>query len=57
MDLAAEEKEMLDAYHEGRLEPVVLDASQIEEYREAARAVTRKSERVNIRSPLRLSKV
>ena len=48
-DLDIDEQELLDAYHEGRLERVSLTVDEIETYRAAARAVGRKSERVNIR--------
>lgn len=47
--LDREEREILDAYRQGKLEPVVLSAEEIERYREAARAVSRKDKRVNIR--------
>jgi predicted DNA binding CopG/RHH family protein len=49
IELDREEREVLDAYHEGRLERVALDAREVEAYREAARAVARKNRRVNIR--------
>jgi predicted DNA binding CopG/RHH family protein len=49
VELDSEEREVLDAYHEGRLERVALDAREVEAYREAARAVARKDRRVNIR--------
>ena len=45
----AEEQEILEAYHGGRLEKVALSAEEIESYRAAARAVSRKEKRVNIR--------
>lgn len=48
-ELDREEREILDAYREGKLEPVVLSAEEIERYRNAARAVSRKDKRVNIR--------
>lgn len=47
--LDPEEQEILDAYHEGRLERVALSREEIEEYREAARAAAKKDQRVNIR--------
>jgi predicted DNA binding CopG/RHH family protein len=47
--LTTEEKQLLDAYHDGKLERVALSPLEIEGYREAARAVSRKSHRVNIR--------
>lgn len=47
--LDREEREILDAYRTGKLERVVLSAEEIERYREAARAVSRKDKRVNIR--------
>lgn len=49
VELDREEREILEAYHEGRLERVVLSAEEVERYREAARAVGRKDKRVNIR--------
>lgn len=48
-ELDREEREILEAYREGKLEPVVLSAEEIERYRNAARAVSRKDKRVNIR--------
>lgn len=48
-DLDREEQEILSAYQEGRLETVALSAREVERYRQAARAVTRKDRRVNIR--------
>ncbi|MCB1057948.1 MAG: antitoxin [Acidobacteria bacterium] len=48
-DLSPEELEILEAYEEGSLEKAVLTAEEIEAYRAAARAVSRKAERVNIR--------
>jgi predicted DNA binding CopG/RHH family protein len=48
-ELDREEREVLEAYHEGRLEQVALTAEEIASYREAARAVGRKDRRVNIR--------
>lgn len=48
-DLDQEEQDVLDAYLDGRLERVPLSAGDIERYREAARAVSRKDKRVNIR--------
>lgn len=47
--LNREEQEVLDAYTQGRLEKVALTKEDIERYREAATAVTRKDQRVNIR--------
>ncbi len=44
-----EEREILDAYREGRLERIALSREDIEGYREAARATARKDQRVNIR--------
>ena len=48
-DLDRDEREILEAYAEGRLRPLALSAEEIEGYREAARAVTRKDRRINIR--------
>ncbi len=48
-ELDEEEREILEAYHGGRLERVTLTVDQIREYRAAARAVSRKEKRVNIR--------
>ena len=50
-ELDSDEKEILDAYQAGRLEPVALSREDIESYRAAARAVSRKDKRVNIRVP------
>ena len=47
--LDREEREILDSYRAGKLERVVLSAEEIERYRDAARAVSRKDKRVNIR--------
>lgn len=47
--LDREEQEVLDAYTQGRLEKVALTKEDVERYREAAQAVTRKDQRVNIR--------
>ena len=47
--LDREEREILQAFHGGRLERVALTAEEIATYREAARAVGRKDKRVNIR--------
>lgn len=47
--LDREEREILAAYRQGKLARVVLSAEEIERYREAARAVSRKDKRVNIR--------
>lgn len=44
-----EEREILDAYREGRLERIALSREEMEGYREAARATARKDKRVNIR--------
>lgn len=44
-----EEREILDAYREDRLERIALSREEIEGYREAARASARKDQRVNIR--------
>ena len=48
-ELDREEREILDAYHAGRLERIALTREEIEDYREAARAVSRKTKRINIR--------
>lgn len=48
-DLDREEREILQAYQEDRLERVALTAEEIATYRAAARAVSRKEKRVNIR--------
>jgi predicted DNA binding CopG/RHH family protein len=48
-ELDPDEREILDAYHAGTLERVVLTRREIERYRRAARAVARKDKRVNIR--------
>jgi predicted DNA binding CopG/RHH family protein len=50
-DLDPEEKEILDAYHAGRLEPVALSSEEVARYRAAAHAASRKDARVNIRLP------
>ena len=50
-ELDNEEREILEAYQAGRLEPVALSREEIEGYRAAARAVSRKDKRVNIRVP------
>lgn len=47
--LDREEQEILDAYVQGRLEKVALTKEDVQRYREAAQAVTRKDQRVNIR--------
>lgn len=47
--LDREEQEILDAYRQGRLKKVALTKEDVERYREAAQAVTRKDQRVNIR--------
>jgi predicted DNA binding CopG/RHH family protein len=49
VELEQEEREILDAYQAGRLERVALSRDEIERYREAARAVSRKDKRINIR--------
>ena len=48
-DLDAEEQEILEAYHAGGLEHLTLSAEEIDGYRAAARAMSRKDQRVNIR--------
>jgi len=48
-ELDREEREILDAYLAGRLERVALSREEIERYRTAARAVSRKDKRINIR--------
>ncbi|MCP3957246.1 MAG: antitoxin [bacterium] len=48
-DLDAEEGEILDAYHAGELERLTLTGKELDGYRAAARAVSRKDQRVNIR--------
>ena len=50
-DVDSEEREVLAAYQAGRLEPVALSREEIAGYRAAARAVSRKDKRVNIRVP------
>lgn len=50
-DLDSEEKEILEAYQAGRLDPIALSREEIAGYRAAARAVSRKDKRVNIRVP------
>lgn len=47
--LDRDEREILDAYREDRLERFGLSAEELEGYRAAARAVARKDQRVNIR--------
>ena len=47
--LALDEREILDAYCAGTLERLPLTRQEIERYRSAARAVSRKDKRVNIR--------
>lgn len=49
VELDQEEREVLKAYQEGRLERIGLSAEEVEGYREAARAAARKDRRVNIR--------
>lgn len=49
VELESEEREVLDAYSQDRLERVHLTRDEIERYREAARAVGRKDRRINIR--------
>jgi len=53
IDLDKDEREVLAAYQAGQLEPVVLSREAIEDYRAAARAVSRKDKRINIRVPAR----
>lgn len=48
-ELEQEEREILEAYRQGRLERVALSRDEIEKYRETARAVSRKDRRINIR--------
>ena len=48
-ELDAEEREILEAYHGGGLKPVALSAEAVSRYRTAARAVSRKDRRVNLR--------
>lgn len=48
-DLSPEEREILEAYEAGTLERALVSPEEIESYRAAARAVSRKAERVNIR--------
>lgn len=48
-ELDQEEREVLEAYEKGRLERVTLSRDEIEQYREAARALSRKDKRINIR--------
>jgi len=50
-ELDSEEREILEAYQAGRLEPVALSREDLAAYRAAARAVSRKDKRVNIRVP------
>lgn len=50
-ELDSEEREILESYQSGQLEPVALSRKEIEGYRVAARAVSRKDKRVNIRVP------
>ena len=50
-ELNSEEKHILEAYQADRLEPVALSREEVEGYRAAARAVSRKDKRVNIRVP------
>lgn len=47
--LDSEEREILDAYRAGGLERIELSRQEIERYREAAKTVSRKDKRVNIR--------
>lgn len=49
IELDQEEREILEAYRQGRLERISLSREEIEKYREAARAVSRKDKRINIR--------
>ncbi len=48
-ELDNDEREILEAYQTGLLEPVALSREEIERYRAAARAVSLKDKRVNIR--------
>lgn len=48
-ELDHEDRSVLEAYQQGRLKPVALSSEEVESYRSAARAVTRKDQRVNIR--------
>lgn len=48
-ELDSEEREILEAYQAGELESVVPSRQEIEAYRAAARAVSRKDKRINIR--------
>lgn len=48
-ELDTEEQEILEAYHAGDLQRLVLSGEEIANYRNAARAVSRKDQRVNIR--------
>ena len=48
-NLDAEERDILAAYQAGRLESVPMSREELEAYRAAARAVSRKEARVNIR--------
>lgn len=43
-ELDNEEREILEAYRAARLAPVVLSREEIEDYRAAARAVSRKDQ-------------
>ena len=49
VELDQDEREILEAYHEGRLERAALSRAQLEEYRSAAREKSRKDRRINIR--------
>lgn len=49
IELDQEEREILEAYRQGRLERFSLSKEEIEKYRKAARAVSRKDKRINIR--------
>jgi len=51
--LDREEREILAAYREGKLEGVVLSAEEIERYRQAARVVSRQDQRADTRSTSR----
>lgn len=48
-ELESDEREILEAYSQDRLERVPLTRDEIERYRQAARAVGRKDRRINIR--------
>jgi predicted DNA binding CopG/RHH family protein len=52
-DLDPEEQEILEAYQSGQLQAVALSGAEVDSYRAAARAFSRKDMRVNIRMPAR----